>query len=53
MLLVFLALLREPRAEGATRVPPTALGRVPGLEPGRKWQSLFNHLCERGQVIPV
>jgi hypothetical protein len=29
--LVFLALAGEPRAEGATRVPPAALGRVPGL----------------------
>jgi hypothetical protein len=27
VVLVFLALLREPRAEGATRVPPAALGR--------------------------
>ena len=32
VLLVFLALLREPRAEGATRVPPAALGLVPGLD---------------------
>ena len=32
MLLVFLALLREPGAEGATRVPPAALGRVPVLD---------------------
>jgi hypothetical protein len=30
--LVFLALLREPRAEGATRVSPAALGRVLGLD---------------------
>ena len=30
VLLVFLALLREPRAEGATRVSPAALGRVLG-----------------------
>jgi lambda repressor-like predicted transcriptional regulator len=30
--LVFLALAGEPRAEGATRVPPAALGRVPGLD---------------------
>ena len=29
---VFLALLREPRAEGATRIPPAALGRVLGLD---------------------
>jgi hypothetical protein len=32
VLLVFLALLREPRAEGATRVSPAALGRVLGLD---------------------
>jgi hypothetical protein len=30
--LVFLALAGEPRAEGATRVPPAALGRVLGLD---------------------
>src|SRR5207302_1849390 len=29
--LVFLALARAPRSEGATRVPPGALGRFPGL----------------------
>ena len=29
---VFLALLREARAEGATRIPPDALGRVLGLD---------------------
>jgi hypothetical protein len=29
--LVFMALLREARAEGATRIPPEALGRAPGL----------------------
>ena len=28
----FLALWREPRAEGVTRVPPAALGRVLGLD---------------------
>ena len=32
MHLVFQALLREPRAEGATRVPPPAMGRVLGLD---------------------
>ena len=31
VVLVFLALLREPRAEGATRVPPAALGRSTGM----------------------
>ena len=30
--LVFLALAGEPRAEGATRIPPAALGRVLGLD---------------------
>jgi transposase len=30
--LVFVALAGEPRAEGATRVPPAALGRVLGLD---------------------
>jgi len=29
---VLQALLREPRAEGATRVPPPAMGRIPGLD---------------------
>ncbi len=29
---VFQALLREPRAEGATRIPPPAMGRVLGLD---------------------
>ncbi len=32
VLLVFLALLREPRAEGATRISPAAPGRVLGLD---------------------
>jgi transposase-like protein len=32
VVLVFMALLREARAEGATRIPPDALGRVPGLD---------------------
>ena len=30
--LVLQALLREPRAEGATRVPPPAMGRILGLD---------------------
>ena len=30
--LVFQALLREPRAEGATRIPPPAMGRILGLD---------------------
>ena len=32
VVLVFMALLREARAEGATRIPPDALGRVLGLD---------------------
>jgi transposase-like protein len=32
IVLVFMALLREARAEGATRIPPAALGRVLGLD---------------------
>ena len=32
IVLVFMALLREARAEGATRIPPEALGRVLGLD---------------------
>ena len=32
IVLVFMALLREARAEGATRIPPDALGRVLGLD---------------------
>src|SRR5487761_1379490 len=32
VVLVFMALLREARAEGATRIPPEALGRVLGLD---------------------
>ena len=32
VVLVFLALLREPRAEGATRIDVAAVGRVPGLD---------------------
>jgi hypothetical protein len=34
--LVFLALAEEPRAEGATRIPPAALGRVLGLDRRRR-----------------
>ena len=32
IVLVLMALLREARAEGATRIAPDALGRVPGLD---------------------
>ena len=43
---VFLALLREPRAEGATRVSPAALGRVPGLDRAPEVKTLRRKLGE-------
>ena len=43
---VFLALLREPRAEGATRVPPAALGRVLGLDRAPEVKTLRRKLGE-------
>ena len=43
---VFLALLREPRAEGATRVAPAALGRVPGLDRAPEVKTLRRKLGE-------
>ena len=46
VLLVFLALLREPRAEGATRVPPAALGRVPGLDRAPEVKTIRRKLAE-------
>ena len=46
MLLVFLALLREPRAEGATRVPPAALGRVLGLDRAPEVKTIRRKLAE-------
>ncbi len=44
--LVFLALLREPRAEGATRVPPSALGRVLGLDRAPEVKTIRRKLGE-------
>ena len=44
--LVFLALLREPRAGGATRVPPGALGRVPGLDRAPEVKTIRRKLAE-------
>jgi len=44
--LVFLALLREPRAEGATRVPPAALGRVLGLDRAPEVKTIRRKLAE-------
>ncbi len=46
VLLVFLALLREPRAEGPTRVPPAALGRVLGLDRAPEVKTIRRKLAE-------
>ena len=44
--LVFPALAGEPRAEGATRVPPGALGRVPGLDRAPEVKTIRRKLGE-------
>jgi hypothetical protein len=44
--LVFLALAGEPRAEGATRVPPSALGRVLGLDRAPEVKTIRRKLSE-------
>ena len=46
ILLVFLALLREPRAEGATRIDPGALGRVLGLDRAPEVKTIRRSLSE-------
>src|SRR5450830_567804 len=43
---VFLALLREPRAEGATRIAPGDLGRVLGLDRAPEVKTLRRKLAE-------
>ncbi len=43
---VFLALLREPRAEGATRVRPADLGRVLGLDRAPEVKTIRRKLAE-------
>jgi len=43
---VFLALLREPRAEGATRIRPADLGRVLGLDRAPEVKTLRRKLAE-------
>lgn len=51
--LVFLALAREPRAEGATRVDPADLGRVLGLDRGPEVSTIrrkLGELADRGQA---
>jgi transposase-like protein len=44
--LVFLALAGEPRAEGAARVPPAALGRVLGLDRAPEVKTIRRKLGE-------
>jgi hypothetical protein len=46
--LVFLALAGEPRAEGATRIPPAALGRVLGLDRAPEVKTIRRKLGELG-----
>ncbi len=46
LMLVFLALVREPRAEGATRVATADLGRVLGLDRGPEVKTLRRKLSE-------
>ncbi len=43
---VLQALLREPRAEGATRVPPPAIGRVPGLDRAPEVKTVRRKIAE-------
>ena len=43
---VFLALAGEPRAEGATRIPPGALGRVLGLDRAPEVKTIRRKLAE-------
>ena len=44
--LVLQALLREPRAEGATRVPPPAMGRVLGLDRAPEVKTIRRKIAE-------
>ena len=53
VVLVFLALLREPRAEGATRVPPAALGRVLGLDRAPEVKTIRRKLANRDLHPPL
>ena len=51
LMLVFLALLRDPRAEGATRIVPQDLGRVLALDRAPEVKTLrrkLRELAERG-----
>ncbi|MGH9304744.1 MAG: putative transposase, partial [Acidimicrobiales bacterium] len=44
--MVFLALAREPRAEGATRLPPADLGRLLGLDRAPEVKTIRRKLAE-------
>ena len=46
LMLVFLALLREPRAEGATRIRPADLGRLLGLDRAPEVKTIRRKLAE-------
>ena len=46
LMLLFLALLREPRAEGATRIRPADLGRVLGLDRAPEVKTIRRKLAE-------
>lgn len=46
LMAVFMALLREPRAEGATRLRPTDLGRLLGLDRAPEVKTLRRKLAE-------
>jgi hypothetical protein len=46
LMLLFLGLLREPRAEGATRVRPADLGRVLGLDRAPEVKTIRRKLAE-------
>ena len=46
LMTLFLALLREPRAEGATRLRPTDLGRLLGLDRAPEVKTLRRKLAE-------
>jgi len=56
LMLLFLALLRDPRAEGATRIRPADLGRLLGLDRSPEVKTLRRKLtelagCRRGAAL--
>ena len=50
--LVLLALLREPRAEGATRIVPADLGRILALDRAPEVSTIRSKLAELGRPRP-